>query len=90
MARSRVRPTSTRSMPMVRSSSATPGNPTRERVCATDRINDDVFVISYLAVSGYTLTVALNFRDHRMVGYASNEEAWYRQQGTFELASDES
>jgi hypothetical protein len=68
----------------------TPANPTRERVCATDRINDDVFVISYLAVSGYTLTVVLNFRDHRVVGYASNEEAWYRQQGTFELAGDKS
>ena len=47
-------------------------------------------LISYLAVSGYTLTVVLNFRDHRMVGFASNEEAWYRQQGTFELASDKS
>ncbi len=65
---------------------ATPGKPTRERVCATDRIDDNIFVISYLAVSGYTLTVVLNFQDHRMVGFASNEEAWYRQQGTFELA----
>ena len=66
------------------------GKPTRERVCATDRISDDILVISYLAVSGYTLTVVLNFHDHRMVGFASNEEAWYRQQGTFELAGDKS
>ena len=66
------------------------GKATRERVCATDRISDDIFVISYLAVSGYALTVVLNFHDHRMVGFASNEEAWYRQQGTFELAGDKS
>ena len=67
-----------------------PGKATRERVCATDRISDDIFVISYLAVSGYTLTVVLNFQDHRMVGFASNEEAWYRQHGTFELTEDKS
>ena len=65
-----------------------PGTPTREKMCATDRINDHVFVISYLAVSGYALTVVLNFADHRMVGFASNEEAWYRQQGTFEIAAE--
>ena len=64
------------------------GKPTRERFCATDRIDEHVFVISYRAVSGYTLTVVLNFADHRMIGYASNEEAWYRQQGTFEIAAD--
>jgi hypothetical protein len=48
-------------------------------------VSDDVFVISYLAASGYALTVVLNFRNHRMIGFASNEEAWYRQQGTFTL-----
>ena len=64
------------------------GKATREKFCATDRINEHVFVISYRAVSGYTLTVVLNFADHRMIGYASNEEAWYRQQGTFEIAAD--
>jgi hypothetical protein len=66
------------------------GKPTRERVCATEKISADVFVISYLAVSGYTLTVVLNFADHRLVGFASNEEAWYRQQGTFELVEGKS
>jgi phenolic acid decarboxylase len=67
-----------------------PGKSTRERVCATDRISDGIFVVSYLAVSGYTLTVVLDFQNHRMVGFASNEEAWYRQHGTFELAGGES
>jgi len=68
----------------------TEGKATRERLCATEKITDHVFAISYLAVSGYTLTVVLNFLDHRMVGFASNEEAWYRQQGTFELADGKS
>ena len=48
-----------------------------------------MFVISYLAASGYTLTVVLNFRNHRVIGFASNEEAWYRQQGTFTLVGSE-
>jgi phenolic acid decarboxylase len=67
-----------------------PGKATRERLFAAEKINDEIFVISYLAVSGYTLTVVLNFRNHRIVGFASNEEAWYRQQGTFELMGDKS
>jgi hypothetical protein len=61
------------------------GTTTHEKACATDKVSDDVFVISYLAASGYALTVVLNFRNHRMIGFASNEEAWYRQQGTFTL-----
>ena len=61
------------------------GKPTHEKKCAADRIGDDVFAISYLAASGYTLTVILDFRDRRMVGFASNEKEWFRQQGTFEL-----
>ena len=51
-------------------------------------MSDHVFLISYLGASGYTLTVALNFINRRMVGFASNEEAWYRQQGTFEVVGD--
>ena len=61
------------------------GTATHEKACATDKVSDHVFVISYLAASGYALTVVLNFRNHRMIGFASNEEAWYRQQGTFTL-----
>jgi hypothetical protein len=64
---------------------ANPGKITREMKCAVDSVGGDVVVISYLAASGYTLTVILDFRDHRMVGFASNEKEWYRQQGTFEL-----
>ena len=64
------------------------GKPTREKDCAAERVGDHVFVVSYLGASGYTLTVALDFQSCRMVGFASNEEAWYRQQGTFEVVGD--
>ena len=64
---------------------ASKGKPTRENECATVKVADGIFVISYLAASGYTLTVALNFHDRRMVGFASNSKKWYRQHGTFEV-----
>jgi hypothetical protein len=47
----------------------------------------EVWVVSYLAASGYTLTVALNFGDRTMVGFASNEKNWHPLRGTFEVAS---
>ena len=50
------------------------------------RVTDEVYIVSYLASSGYTLTVALNFRDHTMVGFASGAKEWYPVGGTFEVA----
>jgi hypothetical protein len=49
------------------------------------KVADDIFAVSYLAPSGYTLTVVLNFRDHKMVGFASGAKEWYPVQGTFEV-----
>jgi hypothetical protein len=49
------------------------------------RVADDVYAVSYLAASGYTLTVVLNFHDHRMVGFASSAKDWHPLQGTFEV-----
>ena len=46
---------------------------------------DGIYAVSYLAGSGYTLTVVLNFHNSRMVGFASGEKAWYSVQGTFEV-----
>ena len=37
-----------------------------------------------LSGSGYTLTVVLNFGDHGLVGFASNDKEWYPLKGTFE------
>jgi hypothetical protein len=51
------------------------------------RVSDDIYVVSYLAASGYTLTVVLNFREHRMVGFASSSKEWHPLQGTFEVVS---
>lgn len=49
------------------------------------RVADDIYAVSYLAVSGYTLTVVLNFLDHRIVGFASSSKEWYPVQGSFEV-----
>jgi hypothetical protein len=48
-------------------------------------VADDIYAVSYLAPSGYTLTVVLNFRDHRLVGFASGAKEWYPAEGTFEV-----
>jgi hypothetical protein len=47
-------------------------------------ISDTVHLVSYRADSGFTLTVALNFADHRLVSIASNSEQWFPARGTFE------
>jgi hypothetical protein len=47
---------------------------------------DGVVAVSYRAPeSGYTLTVVLNFKDHKMVGFASGAKDWYPVQGTFKV-----
>ncbi len=46
----------------------------------------NVCAVSYLSGSGYTLTVVLNFDDHRLVGFASNEKQWFPVSGSFEEA----
>ncbi len=44
----------------------------------------DIVLASYLAESGFTLTVALNFGDGRIAGFASNDKQWFPCLGTFE------
>jgi hypothetical protein len=48
-------------------------------------VADDIYAVSYLAGSGYTLTVVLNFREKIMVGFASSSKDWHPVQGTFEV-----
>jgi hypothetical protein len=50
---------------------------------AAYEVSDDVVLVSYLAGSGFTLTVALNFADHQLVSIASNSEQWFPARGTF-------
>lgn len=52
---------------------------------AAVKVADQVYVVSYLAPSGYTLTVVLNFRDRQLVGFASSAKDWYPIRGTFEV-----
>jgi hypothetical protein len=62
------------------------GAPAKEKPeYAAIRVADDIYAVSYLAPSGYTLTVVLNFREHRMVGFASSSKDWYPVHGTFEV-----
>jgi hypothetical protein len=51
---------------------------------AVFEVTDDVVTVSYLAPSGFTLTVVLNFDDGRLVGFASNDKQWFPVRGTFE------
>jgi hypothetical protein len=50
-------------------------------------VTDDVWLISYLAQSGYALTVVLNFDDNSMVGIASNDKNWFPVRGRFQVMS---
>lgn len=47
-------------------------------------VADGIWVVSYRAGSGYTLTVVLNFNDRQIVGFASNEKEWHPVKGTLE------
>ena len=58
---------------------------TRTKTGTVVKVGDGMFVVSYLAESGFTLTVVLNTGDGTMVGFASNSESWFQQKGTFEL-----
>lgn len=47
-------------------------------------MGQDVHAVSYLATSGYTLTVVLDYKTLKLVAFASNEKSLTMQQGTFE------
>lgn len=58
---------------------------TREKEYSAAQVSDDVYLVSYLGSAGYTLTVALNFKDNRMVGIASGAKDWHPVEGSFEV-----
>jgi hypothetical protein len=57
----------------------------QEKFGAVAPISDDVVVVSYVSSGGYTLTVALNLVQGRMVAFASGHDTWAQQRGSFEL-----
>lgn len=59
--------------------------PGKAKECAVQRVTDDVHVVSYLAPSGYTLTVVLNFENGTALSFASNSEGWFPAKGSFEV-----
>jgi hypothetical protein len=54
---------------------------------AAVEVADAVYAVSYLAASGYTLTAVLNFRDQKVVGFASSAKDWHPVRGRFEVVS---
>jgi hypothetical protein len=62
------------------------GSTRPERVpYAAFEVTPEVFAVSYLSSSGFTLTVVLNFATRQMVGVASGGKDWYPLRGTFEV-----
>lgn len=51
---------------------------------AAFEVTPKVYAVSYLASSGFTLTVVLDFATQRLVGFASSSKEWYPLRGTFE------
>lgn len=49
------------------------------------RLAPGLYLVSYRADSGYTLTVALDFGTREMQGFASGAKDWYPVRGTFEV-----
>jgi hypothetical protein len=59
----------------------------REKSYAAEQVNAQTWAVSYLAESGHTLTVVLDFANHRAIGFASNDKTWVLQHGTFEVVN---
>ena len=49
------------------------------------KADHDTWALSYLAASGHTLTVVLNFANHKATAFASSEKTWDQLSGTFEV-----
>lgn len=51
------------------------------------QLSDDVYVVSYLSKSGYTLTTVVDSRGGSIVSFASNEKQLSKQRGKLEGAN---
>ena len=59
------------------------GHAAKEEEYAVFEVSDAVYAVSYLADSGYTLTVVLDFASGTMYGFASGNGQWFPGRGTF-------
>ena len=60
-------------------------SPAEKPAYAAIEVAEQAYIVSYLAASGYTLTVVLNFANRQLVGFASSGKDWYPLRGTFEV-----
>jgi hypothetical protein len=74
-----------RSEPEAAAAGASPRRPPDKPAYAAIKVAEQTYIVSYLASSGYTLTVVLNFRDHQLIGFASGAKEWYPLRGTFDV-----
>lgn len=59
---------------------------TRERATyAAVRLTGEIYLVSYLAPSGFTLTVAVDLATGSVAGFASGADAWFPVRGTSEI-----
>jgi hypothetical protein len=61
------------------------GKPSKPTKYEMARVSFDVFAVSYLGDSGYTLTSILDFKTGNLVAFASNEKSLSVQHGMFEV-----
>ena len=61
-----------------------PETPDRPRYSAVP-VAERVSLVSYLAASGYTLTVVLNYATSEITGIASSSKEWFPVKGEFEV-----
>ena len=59
--------------------------PVERPAYAAIKVAEETYVVSYLAASGYTLTVVLNFGDQQLIGFASGAKEWFPVRGTFKV-----
>jgi hypothetical protein len=61
------------------------GQPSDERVpYAAFEVGANTYAVSYLAPSGFTLTVVANLGSGELVGFASSNDSWFPLRGTCE------
>ena len=51
------------------------------------RVADNIYLVSYLASSGFALTVALHFGEKKIVGFATSSKDWFPIEGTFQVVN---
>ena len=64
------------------------GATAREKSYGAVKVNESVWAVSYLAASGHTLTVILDFDEGRVYSFASNATSWESSHGRFTLMQE--